>query len=219
MSIWGVHSIENDSAVEWSQAYREMGLAVAKSTIDIAMNDHVNNGLTVELSHRALAAVEAVAFEIGAGTDESKELFSGAPDATAAGAAELVEDCNNILTAISGASALRMHWAEVSTLDCENWEAALADLRMRVNSASSSVANPAVTPAAAAAAQSGAQTAAQAHPAAAPVAAAGDSGQMAEQMAEMRAAIAQLSKEVKSMRKETADNFVRLAKWIERNKQ
>ena len=191
MGTWGVHSFENDDAREWSEAYREMGLAVAKSTIEVALGDHANNGLTADVACRAVAAVEAVALATGHGSQAAVEAFQGAPEADRSAAAELVPICNDVISAITAGSQLDTMWRDVSLEDHGKWVASLDELRARVNGAAAvPVAEPADQPA--------------------PVA------EVAPDVSQddLRLAIVELSLEMQAMRQEMHDNFLRLAKRI-----
>ncbi len=193
MGTWGVHSFENDDAVEWAAAYREMGLPVAQSTIQIALSDHSNNGLTAELACRAIAAVEAVAFALGRGSAEAEKGFSGGPAADVAAAEALIPECENVILAITGGSALKELWTEVGAAEHQDWQASLSDLRARLR---------------------GAAQVEQAKPEAKPGESAGAAPRNSE-LENIRMAIVELSAELQAMRQESAQNFRRLAKRIE----
>lgn len=131
MATWGVHSFENDDAKEWAAAYREMGLFVAKSTMEVALGDFKNGALQADVAARAVAAVEAVAFALGRGTPDAAEAFQGAPVADATEAQGLVPLAEDTLAAVTGGSELGVIWSE-SGPDHENWLASLSDLQARV---------------------------------------------------------------------------------------
>ena len=65
MGTWGVHSFENDDAMEWAAAYRERGMPVVSGTLEVALQDFDDDKLTVDIACRALAAIEAVAMVLG----------------------------------------------------------------------------------------------------------------------------------------------------------
>ena len=193
MGTWGVHSFENDDAVEWAAAYREMGLPVAESTIQIALSDHSNNSLTSDLACRAIAAVEAVAFTLGRGSAEAEMAFDGGPEPDVAAAEALISECENVMAAITGGSALKELWSAVGAAEHENWQASLTELRARLN---------------------GAAVVELAEPEAEPVESAGAAPRNTE-LEEIRMAIVALTGELQAMRQESSENFRRLAKRIE----
>ena len=132
MALWGVNSFENDDAQEWSAAYREVGLPVAKSTIEVALSDKDSGGLSLDLSCRAIAAVEAVAFALGRGSSAAADAFAGAPEADVIAANALIPECDKMLDAILSGSGLEVHWSETGG-DYEKWNEALSALRARVH--------------------------------------------------------------------------------------
>ena len=132
MATWGVHSFENDDARAWCQAYREMGLFVAKSTIEVALGDFKNSGLQADVAARAVAAVEAIAFALGRGSDDAVQAFSGAPAADPAEAEALIPLAEEALKAVAGGSGLNAYWKETSGGDHGQWLGAIADLQARV---------------------------------------------------------------------------------------
>lgn len=193
MGTWGVHSFENDDATEWAAAYRDMGLSVAKSTIDVAMGDLQGGGLPADLAFRAIAACEAVAFALGRGTSAATEAFGRAPVADAAAAEELIEDASALVGAVLETSELKVMWTEAGRFD--DWSAVLVDLQARLNGPVANVPEPVVAPVAQAAPTPTADVP-------------GDAG-------DVHAAIAQLTAEVRALRQETAENILRLAELIE----
>lgn len=193
MGTWGVHSFENDVAQEWAAAYREMGLSVAKSTIEIALADHANNALTADLSCRAVAAVEAVACALGRGSPEAHKEFSGAPEADATLAEALISEGDALISAVTDGSELNVLWREAGAGEYENWVSSLTELRARLNGAPSAPAPEA-----------------SAETVEAAVNLPTDSS-----LDDLRKAISELSADMQVMRKEMSDNFRRLAKRIE----
>jgi len=133
MGTWGPHSFDNDDAKDWCQAYREMGLPVAASTLQVALGDVENAGLNADIACRAIAAVEAVCFALGRGSPDAIEAFQGAPEADAERAQELVSNCNYVIMAITGGSELAELWKDAGLDEHDRWIAALTDLRTRVN--------------------------------------------------------------------------------------
>ena len=89
MDTWGVDSFENDDAKEWAQAYREMGLFVAKSTMEVALGDfQAGGGVSADVARRAIAAVEAVGFAVGRGSPAKRRRLLPAAPAADPGEAE-----------------------------------------------------------------------------------------------------------------------------------
>ena len=196
MGTWGVHSFENDDAMEWCQAYREMGLFVAKSTIDVALNDVENAHLGADIACRAIAAVEAVCHVLGTGTPEAAEAFQGAPEADREEAEALVSSCNHVIMAITGGSELSVLWKEAEPGQYDAWIASLTDLRTRVNGGSSD----------AEAAESAAERPA-------PVRQAADVS-LQDQLVDIRNAIGGLEHDIEAMRQEMREGMIELAKRI-----
>lgn len=200
MGTWGVHSFENDDAVDWAAAYREMGLGVAKSTIDVALGDLQNGALAADLSCRAIAAAEAVAFALGRGSTDGDKVFSGAPVADRAAAEALIENADDVVSGVENASQLKLLWTEADQFD--DWSASLTDLRARLNGGTPNDAQPEI-----------AQNAASAPVERAPTATA--QPQSAASNDAVLAAISQLSADVQKLRQEVAESALRLAEIIE----
>ena len=195
MGTWGPHSFDNDDATAWAEAYREMGLDVAKSTIDVALGDLQNGALSADLAARAIAAAEAVAFALGRGSADGVKVFSGAPVADMAAAEALIESADAVVSGVENASQLKVLWTEADQLD--DWTAALAELRSRIV---------------------GGVTAAPEKAADAPVEqshAPATSAPTASTNDAVLAAIAQLSADVQQLRREVAESALRLAEVIE----
>lgn len=195
MATWGVHSFDNDDAVQWAAAYCDMGLPVAKSTLEIALSDHSNNGLTVDLACRALAACEAVAFALGRGSPESQRLLAAGPVADIAAAEALVSECTAMVAAIADGSVLKDFWVGAGTEDHKKWDASLADLRARITGGQSA-AHPGASQAASESSGSGDPS-------------------IHTQLESIQAAVAALSTELEIVRLENEELFLRLAKQIE----
>ena len=106
MTTLAADTFSNDSAVEWAAAYREMGLGVAASTLDVALGDLQNGDLSEDIAARGLAAAEAVAFALGRGSDRAAEVFAGAPEADQGAAEALVENATRLIEAMAGGSDL-----------------------------------------------------------------------------------------------------------------
>ena len=102
MEPTGAHNFDNNDAREWAEAYRQMGLGVAASTLEVALGDFESSGLTPDIGRRAIVAVEAVAFVLGRGSDEAAAAFAGAPEADVSDAQALLPDCVRLIDAISG---------------------------------------------------------------------------------------------------------------------
>ncbi len=201
MGTWGVHSFENDDAKDWCQAYREMGLFVAKSTIDVALSDVENAHLGVDIACRAIVAVEAVCHVLGTGTPEAAEAFQGAPEADREAAEELVTNCNYVIMAITGGSELSVLWKEAEPGQYDAWIASLTDLRTRVNGGEGA------TPAA----QSEASKPSH-HAAASEVT-------LQDQLIDIRNAIGGLEADIEVLRQEMQEGLVELAKRVARSAQ
>lgn len=200
MDISGVNSFDNHDAREWTAAYRDVGLAVAKSTIEVALGDKQNGGgLSIDLACRAVAAVEAVAFALGRGSEDGNQLFAGAPAAEAGMAESLIEDCNAMLDAIEEGSGLEVYWSETKPAQFEAWTAAVGDLRGRINGGAPVVAEPELA-------------ASEPLAKAQPVASAPEGVQA--QLDEMRMALHELTDEVQQMRDEMNRKMLRLAELI-----
>ena len=193
MGTWGPDSFENDDAKEWAAAYREMGIFVAKSTMEVALGDFKNGALRADVACRAVAAVEAVAFALGRGSTGAAEVFAGAPEADRAEAEALLAMTEDVLAAVSGGSELSILWTEAGPGEQAKWTAAMADLQARVSGVS---AEPVVAPEAP-------QTAAAAQPV-----------QSGADQAELLAAIEQLGAELQVVRKEMRAGMTELAKRI-----
>ncbi len=196
MGTWGVHSFENDDARAWAQAYREMGLFVAKSTLEVAIGDFKGGGLQADVAARAVAAVEAVAFVLGRGSKEAEAAFAGAPQANATEAEALVPLAEEALAAVTGGSGLNAYWTEAAPGDHGKWVAAIAALQARVTGEISvAAAEPSVQPRA----EQGTQ---------APASASDDA------VADIREVLAELTSEVQSLRREMHEGLVELARQI-----
>ncbi len=202
MSVWGVHSFENDDAVEWAAAYRDMGLSLAGSTIKIAISDHVDNKLSASIGFRAVAAVEAVALALGRGTADAAEKLAGAPEADPAAARELVPEANELIMCVTSGSELSGLWRNAGLDEHEKWLAALEELRARINGApedaAETIENPAAPPVPL-------ERAAPASP--------------ASESSDAQHAIAALTREVETLRQEMVENFARLARQIEETRR
>ncbi len=206
MGTWGVHSFDNDDAMEWAAAYQQMGLPVAASTLEVAMSDFQDGTLTADIACRAVAAVEAVAYALGRGSDKARELFAGAPEADQAVAQGLVSQCDHMIMSITGGSELSQLWKDARFEDYKAWTDCLTELRARVHGTSDTPveveeASAADTP------ESGASEPV------APVASA-TTGRDA-QIEDLRIAIAGLEADIEVMRQEMAEGFARLAQRIE----
>ena len=188
MGTWGVHSFENDDAVEWAAAYREMGLSVAASTLRVAIEDHVNGTLTADIAARGVAAAEAVAYELGRGSAEAQRLFASAPASSRDAAEALVSTAEEFIMCATGGSELAALWKEADWDDHRAWLASLTDLRSRLQGE--------VQPA--------------------PVVAEAPASVISEDMIEdLRKAIGGLSYDIQVLRQEMEENFSRLAARIE----
>ncbi len=199
MGTWGVHSFENDDAKEWCQAYREMGLPVAGSTLDVALGDFSNGALSAGIAARAIAAIEAVAFALGRGSAEAHQAFQGAPEADADAAEALIEKCDSAIMAITGGSELATLWKDSDPGNHEAWIASLTDLRTRVNGAATT-------------------TESVEEPRAAPAETAADVS-LQDQLIDIRNAISGLEADIEVMRQEMREGMIQLAKRITRGSQ
>ena len=188
MDTWGVDSFENDDAKEWAQAYREMGLFVAKSTMEVALGDfQAGGGVSADVARRAIAAVEAVGHGVGRGSPAAAEAFAAAPAADPSEAEALVPMTQDVLGAIRNGSELAMIWGE--TPQNSAWLAALDALGVRVAGAS--------------------QPAPEVQAAPAPEVAIQDMG-----ADDLRAMVAQLSADLQVLREEMHDGMNGLARMI-----
>ncbi len=202
MATWGVHSFENDDAVEWAAAYRENGLAVAGSTLTVALGDAENANLRADIATRAIAAVEAVGFALGRGSEKARELFEGAPAADPGQAGALVEKCDLFLTVVSAGSELSELWKNAAPGEHEKWLASLEALRARVVSAPAQAAPAATAPSPAR------------EPLVEPSVVAGDA-----ELDDIRMMISALSADIDALREEMNQNFRKLARFIDRGRQ
>lgn len=195
METWGVDSFENDDAKSWVAAYRDMGLFVAKSTMEVALGDfEASGGVSADVARRAIVAAEAVGFAIGRGSPAAQTAFADAPVADVGEAKALVPMVEDVLNAVLSGSELAMIWGETAENDA--WCASVKALKARV--AGAAEAAEASAPAAAV----------PAAPAAAPLDDMND--------ADLRALVLQLSSELQIMRKEMHDGMNGLARMIKR---
>ena len=185
MDLSGAHNFDNSDAREWAEAYRQMGLPVAASTLEVALGDFEASGLTPDIGFRAIAAVEAVAFVLGRGSAEAKELFAGAPEADSSDAQALLPDCMRFIEAISGGPDAVP-------------PAPLAELRSRLKGETC------------VALEAPAAQEPQARVQSEPVAVVAEETDMED----IRLAIANLSSDVDALRRDMANNFARLAQMI-----
>ncbi len=202
MASWGVDSFENDDAVEWAAAYRENGLAVAGSTLQVALGDAENANLRADIATRAIAAVEAVGFALGRGSADANKLFEGAPAADPAQAAALVEKCDQFLTVVAAESELNEIWKNAAPGEHEKWLAALETLRARLAGASARPARVATAPSPAG------------EPLVEPSVVADDA-----ELDDIRMMISSLSADIDALREEMNQNFRKLARYIDRGRQ
>lgn len=198
MSTQGVHSFENEDATQWATAYCEMGFDVAASTIRIALEDFSNNRLSASIAARGVAAVEAVAFALGRGSAEAQRLFKTAPMADPAAAEALVDEANDLLSAVAKASELSTRWAEIGANEHKAWVQSIEALQGRLTGTPAAVVAPATDPA----------------PAAAPPETAAKPPKSA-QKDELTQALLMLAREVESLRQENREHFARLSQQIE----
>ena len=194
MEPWGVHSFENDDAREWANAYREMGLFVAKSTMEVALGDFKNSGLQADVAARAVAAVEAIAYALGRGSEEAVNAFSGAPVADPAEAEALIPMAEEVLKAVTGGSGLNAIWKEAAGSDHANWLGAIADLQARLIG----VEAPRV----------------EEEPVRATRPASSSGPQSDDPLNDIQQALAQLSQELQAVRAEMREGLVELARQI-----
>ncbi|MEL7105597.1 MAG: DUF4259 domain-containing protein [Pseudomonadota bacterium] len=195
MAVRGVNSFDNDDAVEWAVAYREMGFSLAGSTIQIALEDFSNNRLSAGIAARAVAAVEAVAFTLGRGSPDAQRHFKDAAPADPAAAEALIDEAKDLLSAVAKASELSTRWADVGPQDHAAWIKALADLQNRVTGARPAQAAPEAAPEAAQAASV--------------------TRRPAPARDEVAEAILSLSQEVEGLRRDMNQNFASLVRQIE----
>ncbi len=193
MSVRGTGSFDNDDAVQWAQAYCEMGFDVAASTVAIALEDFSNNRLSKSIAARGVAAVEAIAFVLGRGSAEAQRMFKTAPTVDPSLAENLIDEAGDLLSAIAKASELSQSWADVGAAEHAAWVGGLEALRARL---AGTVSTP---------------EPAQAQPAAKPAAPA---PQVAASRDEVAHAILALSRDVERLRQEMNDNFAALARRI-----
>jgi hypothetical protein len=192
MATWGPDSFDNDDAKEWAAAYREMGIFVAQSTMEVALGDFKTAGLRADVASRAVAAVEAVAFALGRGSAAGTEAFAGAPEANPSDAEALLPTTEEVLAAVTGGSELNTQWTEAGADEHAKWAAAIADLQARLSGVAAAPAGGA--PAEASASQETVQSGAD--------------------QAELLAAVEQLSNELQIVRKEMRAGMTELAKRI-----
>lgn len=188
MGTWGPHSFDNDDARDWCQAYREMGLFVAKSTMDVALGDARGGGLQADVASRAIAAAEAVCFAVGRGSPEAVEAFANAPDADPTEAEALVPVALDVIDVVKTGSELSALWSEAGPTDHQAWVASLEALKLRVGGQPQVATSDesATMPASASSAET----------------------------ADLHAAVAALTREVQDMRQEMRDALVELARRI-----
>ncbi len=191
MAVRGVHSFDNDDAVQWAQAYCDMGFDVASSTISIALEDFSNNRLTASIASRGIAAVEAVAFALGRGSPEAQRYFKTAPAADPAQADLVVEGASDLLNAVKTASELATFWKDAGADQHAAWTRSIDALQTRLSG----------TPPA---------KIAEVVPSAAPAI-----EQPSPSDASVIEAVRALSADVEALRKEMHENFARLAKWMD----
>lgn len=208
MGISGVHSFENDDAREWCQAYREMGLPVAGSTIDVALGDFSQDNLSAGIACRAVAAVEAVAFALGRGSAEAEAAFGGAPDADPNAARALVAKCNDAIAAITGASGLAAFWKENRPADHGAWLASMHALQARLNGGDTAAPVEEVSEVRAPAPAQAPETS---H---APV-----DADLQDQLADIRNAIGRIEADLEVMRQEVREGLIEIARRVARGSQ
>lgn len=197
MTIRGVHSFDNDDAVQWAQAYCEMGFDVASSTIRIALEDFSNNRLSASIAARGVAAVEALAFALGRGSPDAQRYFKSAPPADPEAAAELVDEAGELLGAIAKASELSTYWAEAGPAEHAEWVKSIEGLKSRVLGSARA---PEPAPAAASVA-----------PVAAP---SPTSAAEVEDIDALAEAILMLSRDIEGLRAEMNDGFARIERRL-----
>lgn len=195
MSVRGTGSFDNDDAVEWAAAYREMGLGIAASTMAVAIEDAANNRLSLGIAARAVAAAEAVAFVLGRGSAEGQRLFRDGPVEDTAKAEALVPQAEDVLNAIANTSELSGYWKNAGEAEHAAFLASLNDLRGRLGLSGDAEAPAPAAPAA---------TAAPA-PVSAPAAPGGD----------LADAVRALAREVEALRRDMADGFARIEGRLE----
>ena len=205
MEPWGVHSFENEDAKEWCQAYREMGLPVAGSTLDVALGDFQQANLSASIACRAVAAIEAVAYALGRGSPEAMDAFRGAPEADPKDATALIEKCNEAVGAITGGSGLSAYWKETRPGDHDAWLASMNALQARVNGGAAQAAE---TPDQASEPQARVR-APEPQPASV-------DASLQDQLNDLRNAIGGLESDLEVLRQEMREGLVELAKHLSR---
>lgn len=208
MEIWGVHSFENEDAREWCQAYREMGLPVASSTIDVALGDFEHASLSAGIACRAIAAIEAVAYAIGRGSPEAMQAFQGAQEADPQEAEVLIDKCNRAIKAITGGSGLSAHWTDANPGDHDAWIASISDLQERLNGGGMEAPSAPPEPEAP-------RDVTKPRPPTPPQPAAVDTS-LEDQLNDIRAAIGGLETDIEVMRQEIREALIEIAKRIAR---
>ncbi|MEM9426539.1 MAG: DUF4259 domain-containing protein [Pseudomonadota bacterium] len=201
MEAWGVDSFENKDAKEWCQAYREMGLPVAKSTLDVALGDLQSASLGADIACRAIAAVEAVAYALGRGSPEAQDLFRGAPDADPADAAALLDRCNEAIEAITGGSGLAAYWENAKSDKHAAWLASLTALQSRLNGGARATRD---------------RSEPEAPKGTSEIPVAAGTAPLEDQLADIRNALAGLEADIEVMRQEMREGLIELAKRVAR---
>lgn len=181
----GDHNFDNNDAQEWADAYCQMGLPVAASTLEVALGDFEGSGLTADIARRGIAAAEAVALVLGRGSDKAAEAFAGAPEADPSDAQALLPDCMRLIDAISGGPDAQP-------------PAALVELKARLKGETPNISDTPVV------------SEEPARPRSEPV----EVVAAETDLEEIRLAIANLSSDMDALRRELAEGIVRLEQKI-----
>ena len=191
MNTWGVHSFENDCAVDWAAGFKSEGLPIAVDTMRFVASQQANGLMDADQAARGVAAVEAVAYTLDRGSKEANDALKGAPKVPLPDPGALLEECGRLLNAIAAeGSPLRTHWETTAAADLDEWLASIQDLRGRL--AGNVAAAPVLEPQ--------------------PITAAPEPAPNAD---ELRLAIDGLQFEIETLREEMNDQFDRLSKKLE----
>lgn len=134
MGTWGIHSFENDCALDWVDTkLAKQGEAAISAAMQAVLDAKTEDSLDADTAQIGLAAVAALAAAMGRGRVQEKEALRDLPKIDTTTVEDLVSQANYVIMSVTGGSDLRDLWEEADWEERDAWISALTDLRSRVN--------------------------------------------------------------------------------------
>lgn len=141
MGTWGVHSFDNDVAMDWATEAALGGRDALAAALEAVLGA---DELDADLVAQGLAAAEVVASTLGRPHDAEAARIAANLRASHAEARALAEAAGHVIMRATGTgSELRQLWEDAGPDEFDAWIASLTSLRARLSGEEAGTAQPA----------------------------------------------------------------------------